>query len=282
MQFPMLDLQLWPDSDARRIEGIFTDIDDTLTSHGEIAPEALQALADLKAAGLIVIPITGRHTGWCQPLLESGSHGKQPWPVDAIVAENGAVAFVPQPAPRQHNKLSKIYQQDASTRAKNHRRMQVVAQRVMREVPTMGLARDLGGRETDIAFDFNEHVHLPPDTVRQVLSILHDEGMFTAVSSIHIHGCFENFNKWRGARWIAQELFGRDLSQELDRWVFVGDSGNDQAMFQHFIHSMGVSNIRRVAATLSYLPRYITPSAGGAGFAEVAQRILNARAALTS
>jgi hydroxymethylpyrimidine pyrophosphatase-like HAD family hydrolase len=56
----------------------------------------------------------------------------------------------------------------------------------------------------------------------------------------------------------------------------VGDSGNDQAMFQHFTHSVGVANIRRFESQLTYLPRYITPSEHGAGFAEVAKMLLNA------
>jgi hydroxymethylpyrimidine pyrophosphatase-like HAD family hydrolase len=100
--------------------------------------------------------------------------------------------------------------------------------------------------------------------------------MHTTVSSIHIHGCFGNFNKWLGACWIVQQLFGRDLAKELDRWVFVGDSGNDQAMFEHFTHSVGVANIRRFEPTLTHLPRYITPSERGAGFSEVAAVILKA------
>ena len=47
-----------------RIIGVLTDIDDTLTTEGAITPDALQALADLKAAGLHVVPITGRPVGW--------------------------------------------------------------------------------------------------------------------------------------------------------------------------------------------------------------------------
>ena len=39
--------------DASTIAGVFTDIDDTLTTEGAITPDALQALADLKAAGLV-------------------------------------------------------------------------------------------------------------------------------------------------------------------------------------------------------------------------------------
>ena len=71
-----------------------------------------------------------------------------------------------------------------------------------------------------------------------------------------------------------RELLGRDLAQELDRWVFVGDSGNDQAMFQHFTHSVGVANIARFVPQLSHLPRYVTQGERGAGFAEVARAIL--------
>ena len=59
--------------------------------------------------------------------------------------------------------------------------------------------------------------------------------------------------------------------------MFVGDSGNDQAMFEHFTHSAGVANIARFVPQLSHLPTYVTPSARGAGFAEVAQAILAAK-----
>jgi hypothetical protein len=74
---------------------------------------------------------------------------------------------------------------------------------------------------------------------------------------------------------IVRELWGRDLDAETDRWVYVGDSTNDQLMFAHFPHSIGVANIRRFEAQLSHPPRYITQSERGAGFAQVVQRLLN-------
>ena len=149
-----------------------------------------------------------------------------------------------------------------------------VAAQVAAEVPGVALSRDSAGRETDLAFDYAEFDRHPPETVQQVLALLQREGMQTTVSSIHIHGCFGDFNKWQGANWIVRELLGRDLAQELDRWVFVGDSGNDQAMFQHFTHSVGVANIVRFAPQLTHLPRYVTQGERGAGFAEVARAIL--------
>ena len=77
-------IDTWPIEARRGIQGIFTDIDDTLTTDGAITPDALAALHALKASGLSVIAITGRPVGWSEPFAMS-------WPVDAIVAENGAV-----------------------------------------------------------------------------------------------------------------------------------------------------------------------------------------------
>jgi HAD superfamily hydrolase (TIGR01484 family) len=276
----------WSPDDRRGLVGVFTDIDDTLTTKGAITPDALQALADLKAAGLMVIPITGRPIGWCASFANGNpATSTAPWPVDAIVAENGGVAFAPDdlcktglhPSNYKRKPLLKIYQQPEALRAENFARMQQVAAQVLREVPKARLSQDGGGRETDLAFDYHELIHLPPDAVQQILGILRDAGMHTTVSSIHIHGCFGDFNKWHGACWLVQTLLGRKLPQELDRWVFVGDSGNDQAMFQHFKHSIGVANIRHCAASLSHLPHYVTQAERGGGFAEVTRAILEVR-----
>ncbi|NVO04794.1 MAG: HAD-IIB family hydrolase [Rhodoferax sp.] len=269
----MQPLSNWPLAARQGLVGVFTDIDDTLTTHGAITPDALQALADLRAAGLQVIPITGRHVGWCLPFLQ-GSGTQAPLPVHAMVAENGAVAWVP-----EGDGFGKRHQQDAATREANAARMEAAAQTVMAAVPGLQRSADLGGRDTDISFDYNEFVHLAPEAVAQTVALLQQAGMHTSVSSIHIHGCYGDFNKWQGACWIVQELLGRSLEAEIDRWVFVGDSGNDMPMFRHFTHSVGGANIRKVADQLPHLPPYITPSERGAGFAEVAAAILAARRA---
>ena len=282
----MQPLSAWAPVDWRQIIGVFTDIDDTLTTDGAITPDALQALVALKAAGLHVIPITGRPIGWSEPFARGdAAQGLAPWPVDAIVAENGAVAFPGnnlqeiglQPSPHLRKPLSKLYQQDETTRQLNFARMQAVAQQVLSAVPGATLSQDSPGRETDIAIDHSEFVHLAPEQIAHAVQLLHAAGMNATVSSIHINAWFGEHNKLSGARWIVRELFGRDLDAELHRWVYVGDSTNDQLMFEHFENSIGVANIRRFEAQLSHKPRFVTPSERGAGFAEVARHILTGR-----
>jgi HAD superfamily hydrolase (TIGR01484 family) len=269
----MRPLADWPLEDRRYIVGVFTDVDDTLTTDGAITPDALQALARLQAVGLNVIPITGRPIGWSEPFARGdAARGVAPWPVDAIVAENGAVALAGKVLDG-----SKIYQQDATTRATNYARMRAVIEQVLREVPAAKLSQDSAGRETDIAIDHSEFTHLPLASIAQVVTIMQGAGMTATVSSIHINGWFGEHNKLEGARWIVRELFDRDLDEELSRWAYVGDSSNDQLMFEHFPHSIGVANIRRFVNQLLHLPRYITSSERGAGFAEVAHCILEAR-----
>jgi hydroxymethylpyrimidine pyrophosphatase-like HAD family hydrolase len=99
-------------------------------------------------------------------------------------------------------------------------------------------------------------------------------GMNATVSSIHINGWYGSHDKLEGARWIVRELLGRDIDQELDHWVYIGDSTNDQRMFEHFPHSVGVANIARFVPQLKHLPRYVTQGERGAGFAELARAIL--------
>ncbi len=274
----MMPLSDWPLAARHNIIGVFTDIDDTLTTDGAITTDALAALSDLKTAGLHVIPITGRPVGWSQQVAFCGD---KTWPVDAVVAENGSTAlFLNQtstsPSQQMHEQLLKIYQQDGATRSKNYERMQQVAQRVLREVSGAVLSQDSGGRETDIAIDHSEFTQLSADKIERVVKIMQAEGMNATVSSIHINAWFGDHNKLAGARWIVRELFGRKLDDEMDRWAYVGDSTNDALMFEHFAHSVGVANIRRFEAELSHKPRYITRAERGAGFAEVARALLEA------
>src|SRR6478752_8579025 len=80
---PLADMPL---SARQRTRGVLADIDDTLSTHGRLSAAAYVALERLRAAGKLVIPITGRPAGWCD-------HIARMWPVDGVVGENGAFWF---------------------------------------------------------------------------------------------------------------------------------------------------------------------------------------------
>ena len=245
--------------------GVFTDIDDTLTADGRLEPAARDALDALHRAGVPVVAITGRPMGWSEPFART-------WPVAAIVAENGAVALI-----RESDRLHIEYVQDAATRALNAGRLRAVSALLLREVPRAVLAQDSPGRVTDIAIDHSEFAHLDAASIDRVVALMQREGMNATVSSIHINGWYGEHTKLSGARWMLRRLFGRELDAEVERWVYVGDSTNDQAMFGHFPLSVGVANLRRFADQLHTWPAYLTEGERGEGFAEVAARLLAVR-----
>jgi HAD superfamily hydrolase (TIGR01484 family) len=252
-----------PVSRLRAVRGILTDIDDTLTAEGAIAPEALQALHALHEAQLPVVAITGRPAGWSEPFALQ-------WPVAAIVAENGAVMLR-----RQAGALQRDFTQDAATRAANFERLQRCAQAVLRELPGTALATDSAGRLTDIAVDHSEFAHLDEAQIAQVVALMQGHGLHATVSSIHINGWIGEHSKWTAARWAVQAALG--LAFEPEDWLYVGDSTNDQLMFERIPLSVGVANIERFVPQLKVLPAYKTQAERGQGFAEVASAVLAAR-----
>jgi len=244
-----------------------TDIDDTLTREGAIEPAALQALHRLRDAGLPVVAITGRPQGWSEPFARA-------WPLAALVAENGALAWL-----SGADGVHAEYVQDAATRAHNAVRLRQVAAQVLAQVPGATLARDSAGRVTDIAVDHAEFTSLDEPTISQVVALMRESGLNATVSSIHINGWIGAHSKLSGAHWMMRRLFGRELGDEIEHWIYVGDSTNDQALFEAFPLSVGVANLMRFERQLQHWPAYLTLAERGAGFAEVATAILAARAA---
>jgi HAD superfamily hydrolase (TIGR01484 family) len=246
-----------------RLRGVLTDIDDTLTREGAIDPPALNALLALRAASIPVIAITGRPAGWSEAFAQA-------WPVAAIVAENGAVMLRATVGGLQHD-----FVDDAPTRQTNARRLAACAAAALAEVPGAHLARDSAGRLTDIAIDHSEFATLDEAGIAAVVAVMRRHGLTATVSSIHINGWLGPHSKWTAARWAVETALG--LAFDPTEWVYVGDSTNDQLMFEHLPLSVGVANIARFLPQLQHLPAYVTAGDRGAGFAEVARALLQAR-----
>ncbi len=261
----MQPLATMPLATRRALRGVLADIDDTLTTHGRLTPEAYTALARLQGAGLLVIPITGRPAGWCD-------HIARMWPVDAVIGENGAF-YMRHDAARRG--LVKRFLVDDRERAANRARLAGIAGRILAAVPGAALASDQHYREADLAIDFCEDV--PPLSradVDRIVAMMEAEGMTAKVSSIHVNGWFGRYDKLAMTRTCLAEVFGVDLDGARERFVFVGDSPNDAPMFAFFPNAVGVANVRACIDRIATPPAYITAAEAGAGFVELADFLL--------
>lgn len=254
----------------RAVRGVLTDIDDTLTTHGRLTPEAYAAMARLTDAGLSVIPVTGRPAGWCD-------HIARMWPVAAVVGENGALWMRYDDT---HHRLVKRFLEDEATRERNRMRLAAIAHEIVAAVPGCAVASDQGYRETDLAIDFCEDVApLPRTDVERIVALMQAHGMTAKVSSIHVNGWFGRYDKLAMVRTLLAEAFVIDLDGERARFVFVGDSPNDAPMFDYFPLSVGVANVREFLDRIATPPAFVTTGEAGRGFVELARALLEAREA---
>ena len=248
---------------ARGLVGILTDIDDTLTLHGRIVPAAFDAMARARAAGLAIVPVTGRPAGWCD-------HVARMWPCEGVVGENGGLWFY-----MHEGKLVRAFAQSAEVRAHNAARLHTVREAVLREVPGCALASDQPYRELDLAVDFCEDVAALPDAaIDQILAVFARFGATAKASSIHVNGWFGEFDKLSGFFGLCSDL---GLPSQAERWAYAGDSANDAPMFAHFPASVGVANVVRWLPRIPTPPAFVTEGEGGHGFAQLVDRLLELR-----
>ncbi len=263
---PVESIRKLEEEQCRRLEGILCDLDDTLTEHGRVVPEAFLALHKARQAGIKTVIVTGRPAGWVDHLARM-------WPVDGVVGENGGLWFW-----HDGHRLQRRFLQSRSRRAENRSLLRALGEKIPLLVPGSALSADQPYRELDLAIDFCEDVPpLDDSAVDDIVAIFREAGAVCKVSSIHVNGWFGDFDKLEGCRRFFTQRWRLDLDDCLHRWVFFGDSANDEPMFRAFPHSIGVANVRRFLPRLRHRPRYITSLPGGRGFAEGVEQILAKR-----
>ena len=250
------------------IQVVLCDIDDTITTDGRLGAAAYVALGDLQAAGLKVIPVTGRPAGWCDMIARF-------WPVDGVVGENGALAYRYDHVSRQ---MRRRYTLGESERRANRLALDALGERILAAVPGAALSADQPFRIADLAIDFCEDVApLPPAAIDRILALFEDAGATAKVSSIHVNGWFGDYDKLGMARLLLATDFGLDRAAQDRGVLFVGDSPNDEPMFRGFPLSVGVANVHEHKGRIAHLPAYVTAAHSGEGFVELARHVLAAR-----
>ncbi len=261
----MKSLRTFPEAQRRDVRCILADIDDTLTNDGQLTATAYTAMERWHQTGRLLIPVTGRPAGWCD-------HIARMWPVSAVVGENGAFYFW---YDRIARKLRRSYRDDETTRTNNRQQLLSAQQAILKSVPGCALASDQEYRVADLAIDYCEDVPaLPDDAADRIVAIMEEFGMTARVSSIHVNGWFGEYSKLEMSCSLLQQHFSFEFPEQFDQLVFIGDSPNDEPMFDFFPYSVGVANIRNQLHRLQRPPAYVCRGAGGYGFAELVDLLL--------
>ncbi len=256
-------------AEAKRVRAVLTDIDDTVSSEGKLTAAAYGALEKLSAAGLAVIPITGRPAGWCDMIARF-------WPVAAVVGENGAFWFS---YDHRQRRMKRWYFASDAERAANARKLDAIRDEALVKVPGCAVSADQAYRVADLAIDFREDVApLPDEAIKKIVAVFTAHGAEAKISSIHVNGWFGKYDKLTTTLKLLQEEFGMSADDARAGVVFSGDSPNDEPMFKYFPLSVGVANVNDIAHLIATKPSFITAKRSGEGFVELSERLLALRA----
>ena len=258
----------FPHENLLKIKFVLTDIDDTLTTNGRLPAKSYHALEKLHQGGFKVIPITGRPAGWCD-------HIARMWPVDAVIGENGAFYFVYEQSKR---KVIRRYWKSKKERMADRKLLEKIQKKILTTVKGSAVASDQAYREADLAIDFCEDVKpLPESSVIKIMDVFHKDGAVAKMSSIHVNGWFGDYNKLKMTNILLEEYFQLNDVEIKENIVFVGDSPNDEPMFNYFTNSVGVRNILNYSEQFKQFPAWITTKNSAEGFSELAYKLLSAK-----
>jgi HAD superfamily hydrolase (TIGR01484 family) len=245
---------------------LLSDVDGTMTQDGRIEAETLVAIERLVAAGIAVIPVTGRSAGFGHTLMSV-------MPAPAAVTENGAVTFV-----RDGHRVRTLYGLPAEDIAAWRQRMHAAMAEVQREVPALQLSTDSAFRQVDLALDWNEEVSVPVADADRAVARLREHGLAASRSNVHVNFGPPLFDKRTACLRLVRDVLGGD-AEALEGYAYVGDSLNDAPMFDGFPTSIGVANVAELWDRLPHRPAFVTRGREAVGFREVVEHLLALAAA---
>ncbi len=237
---------------------VATDLDGTLTYQGKFTRSLLEGLEALAAAGVAVVVVTGRSAGWVSGLVSY-------LPVVGAIAENGGIFYPSNGAP--------VLLTPIADGVSHRQQLGATFARLLAEFPQLRETSDNQFRVTDWTFDVEG---LSSENLQRLRSLCQEMGWGFTFSTVHCHIKPQGQDK---AVALLQVLRDRFLNFTRDRIVTVGDSPNDESLFDPslFPLSVGVANITEYFPILKHHPAYVTDLSESEGFCELVRAILAAQ-----
>jgi hydroxymethylpyrimidine pyrophosphatase-like HAD family hydrolase len=240
---------------AGAVRLVATDVDGTLTREGALAAEIIGAIARLVAAGIEVMPVSGRSSGEVLGVVRYLPG------VRRGIAENGLVEVIPdQPVRRVGMGVV-----DPDDRARVRAMALEVGARI--RMPLVATPDDVF-RLVDVAF---ERAGRTDDELAVLAAAVRDEGLFVTWSNVHVHVTREPPDKGRAVL-AAAGVEGIAIAT-------IGDAPNDAGLFVagRFGITVGTADVPRQAAAMPHLPEFVTAHPEADAFLELTDWLLAAR-----
>jgi HAD superfamily hydrolase (TIGR01484 family) len=249
-------------ADLTGVKAVFTDVDGTLTTGGRLQSQTLRAVESLVDAGLDVVLVSGRPSGW-------GEAWARELPVRGVIVENGGLYFA-----WRGKRLERVFAEGPKERLANRAALHRHVAAALKRVPGARLSSDSASTEVDLAIDYAEDSSLGPAAAEKLERFLAGRGVHAVRSSVHVNCWMGNFDKQSMVRRFLKTEWKTELRSDERRFVYVGDSLNDAPMFEAFPLSVGVANVRDVLHLIETQPKFITRAREGLGFIELAGQVL--------
>ncbi|MCB9062023.1 MAG: HAD family phosphatase [Halobacteriovoraceae bacterium] len=215
----------------------FSDFDGTLT-HGHVLKSLFfDILNEIHSKKAELIIVSGRSVSWGHFFI---SHLPMPF----AIMEGGGVIV-------KKNKHG-LLEEEFLVSKENLNKLENIATEVISNFPMLSLSVDSAGRKTDRAIELRS---LEDETImREVKSLFDEKGVHYSQSNVHLNFWYGEISKYETVKYLVEKYFP---AVDLDETVFFGDSLNDESMFKHLKHTVGVSNISNIISKLKYRPHTI-------------------------
>jgi hydroxymethylpyrimidine pyrophosphatase-like HAD family hydrolase len=233
---------------------VATDVDDTMTRHRVLTPAVLTAIERLVAAGIEVLPVSGRAAGEMLGLARYLPG------VRRALAENGATLLMPD---REPGFLRGAPDRD---------RVLLAAAELSQGLQApLELTADAFCRIGDVAF---ERAGRTNAELQELIEPARRKGLHLVWSSVHVHLSPSPPDKGAAVLQLCQQD-----GVAAAHVATIGDSPNDVGLWVpgRFGVQVGTAAVLRQTSVLRHEPTYVAGE-GADGWVELADRLLAARA----
>ena len=225
------------DQKKRTIKAVFSDLDGTLTVEDKLTPLFFDIISFLHRRNIPLVIVTGRGLSWASFLVTYMPH------LNIVIGEGGGVIAYRD----KNNAVNHI----CMVGEKERKALNAFCRLLQKEHPGLPLTQDCLGRLTDRAFELDHYLSYPRKN--EVDDLLRRKKMNFCCSNVHFNFWSGDASKYKASHYVLQHFLHLDNEEA----IFFGDSLNDESMFQNFIYSVGVGNIKGVLDKLQYPPKVI-------------------------